>query len=201
MIRLPFCIYGASGHAKVIIEMLERQGKKVQCLYDDDASKNILFEYPIHHEPAFLKSKDLYWVVGVGDNLTRKKIVEKNLLNYEAVIDATANISQRTRIGKGTVVMPGVTINSSSSLGNHVIVNTNASVDHDCVLEDFVHISPNATLCGGVRVGEGSQVGAGAVIIPGIRIGKWVTIGAGAVIIRPVADFGTVVGNPGRKLN
>lgn len=193
-----FCIYGASGHSKVIIEMLERNGEKIHGLYDDDPVKKILFKYPVFHERSFLNSNNLNWIVGVGDNLTRKKIAENNLLNYEIVIDKSANVSKRIQIGKGTVIMPGATINSSVILGQHSIVNTNASVDHDCILGNYVHISPNATLCGEVTVDEGAHIGAGAIIIPGIRIGKWSKIGAGAVVIKDVEDMVTVVGNPGR---
>ena len=196
--RTPFCIYGASGHSKVIIEMLERQEECVQGLYDDDPEKSLLFEYTVSNKKSLLKLSNVYWVIGIGNNEIRKKIVENNLLNYKTVIDKSANISQRIRIGNGTVVMPGVTINSSVIIGQHSIVNTNASIDHDCVLSDYVHVSPNATLCGGVSIGEGTHIGAGAIIIPGMRIGKWATLGAGAVIIRDVPDRVTVVGNPGR---
>lgn len=196
--RTPFCIYGASGHSKVIIEMLERNGETIHGLYDDDREKEILFEYPVFHEKSFLNSDNLNWIVGVGDNLTRKKIAENNLLNYKTVIDKSANVSKRIQVGKGTVVMPGATINSSVMLGGHSIVNTNASIDHDCILGNYVHVSPNATLCGEVSVGEGSHIGAGAIVIPGVRIGKWSKIGAGAVIIKDVGDMVTVVGNPGR---
>src|SRR6185437_9227990 len=141
-----FCIYGASGHSKVIIEMLERNGEKIQGLYDDNPEKKILFEYPVYNEKSFLKLNNLNWIVGVGDNLTRKKIAENNLLNFKTVIDKSANVSKRIQIGNGTVVMPGATINSSVILGKHSIVNTNASVDHDCLLGNYVHVSPNATL-------------------------------------------------------
>lgn len=196
-----FCIYGASGHSKVIIEILEKLGYNIKGLYDDNAAKKLLFEYRVTNEKSFLQLPGVNWMIGVGNNETRKKIAKDNLLNYETVVDKSVNVSKRIQIGKGTVIMPGVTINSSAVIGNHVIVNTNASVDHDCVLEDYVHISPNATICGGISIGEGSHIGAGAVIIPGIRIGKWVKIGAGSIIIRDVADHVTIVGNPGRIIN
>lgn len=193
-----FCIYGASGHSKVIVEILERLGYEVKGLFDDDLTKKILFNYVISNEKSFLQLPEVNWIIGIGDNATRKKVAENNLLNYEIAIDVTANISKRIEIGKGTTIMPGTTINSSTIIGNHVIINTNASIDHDCVLDDYVHVSPNATLCGGISIGEGAQVGAGAVIIPGIKIGKWVKIGAGSVIIKDVPDYVTIVGNPAR---
>ena len=196
-----FCIYGASGHSKVIIEMLEKRGESVRGLYDDDPGKKFFFDYSVTNEKSFLKLSNSNWIIGIGDNATRKKIAENNSLNFTSITDVGTNISKRIVVGKGTVIMPGVTVNSSVVIGQHAIINTNASIDHDCILMDYVHISPNATLCGGVSIGEGSHVGSGAVIIPGIKVGKWVKIGAGSVIIKDIPDNATVVGNPGRIIN
>lgn len=193
-----YCIYGASGHSKVIIEIIENAGNSIKGLFDDDPAKKVLLNYQVTNERSIFDLQGVAWIIGIGNNETRKKVAENHCLSYDNAIDSKATISSRIQIGKGTVIMPGVTINSSTIIGKHSIINTNSSVDHDCILEDYVHISPNATLCGGVIVGEGTHVGAGAVIIPGIKIGKWATIGAGSVIIKDVPDFATVVGNPGK---
>jgi len=193
-----YSIYGASGHAKVIIEIIEGASGFINELYDDDPSKKLLLKYKVNHDRNIFHLSNVYWIIAIGNNLIRKNIAEKNLLHYGVAVDIRANISKTVEIGKGTVIMPGVSINCCSKIGLHSIINTNASIDHDCFIENFVHISPNATLCGGVTVGEGSQVGAAAVIIPGVHIGKWATIGAGSVIIKHIPDNATVVGNPGR---
>jgi len=196
--KSEYCIYGASGHCKVIIEILETLGCVVRELYDDDADKKHLLGYKVSNHKEILLLPSISWIIGVGDNAIRKKIAENHLLNYGLAIHSGANISKRIEVGTGSVIMAGTTINSSTIIGCHAIVNTNSSIDHDCTLHDFVHISPNATLCGGVMVGEGTHIGAGATVIPGIRIGKWAKIGAGSVIIKDVPDDATVVGNPGK---
>ena len=198
-----FCIYGASGHSKVIIEIIEKGGDKISGLFDDDPLKKSLLEHEVTNDQSVFALDGVDWIIGIGDNPTRKKIAEQHLLNYGTAIDSRATISERIDIGEGTVIMPGVTITSSTRIGTHCIINTNSSVDHDCIVENYVHVSPNATLCGGIMVGEGTHVGAGAVIIPGIKIGRWATVGAGSVIIKDVPDFATVAGNPGRiiKIN
>lgn len=199
--NIPYCIYGASGHSKVIIEILENTGQTIHSLYDDDINKTSLLDYTVTNQTNVFENQLMNWLIGIGNNKIRKRIVESHSLMYGLAIDKTAHISKRTEIGNGTVIMPGVCINSSTVIGKHAIINTNSSVDHDCFLNDYVHLSPNATLCGGVSVGEGTHIGAGAIVIPGIRIGRWSTIGAGAVIIKDVSDFATVVGNPGKILN
>jgi sugar O-acyltransferase (sialic acid O-acetyltransferase NeuD family) len=193
-----YYIYGASGHSKVIIEIIEKACDSIKGIYDDDPDKRLLFNYSVSNEKSMLAFQDASWIIGIGENAIRKKLAESYLLNYGNAIHDSANISKRAELGVGTVVMAGVTINCSSIIGNHVIINTNASVDHDCIIGNYAHISPNATLCGGVTLGEGTHIGAGAVIIPGITIGKWVKVGAGAVIINDLPDFTTVVGNPGK---
>ncbi len=196
--KTVYSVYGASGHGKVILEILESMGYTVNDLYDDDPGKKFLLDYKISNDKTILESPDVCWIIGIGDNEIRKKIAGGNLLNYGNAIDPSAKISKRAQMGTGVVIMPGVTINSSTIIGNHTIINTNASIDHDCTIGNYSHISPSATLCGGVNIGEGTHVGAGAIIIPGITIGKWAKIGAGSVIIKDIPDSATVVGNPGK---
>lgn len=192
-------LYGASGHAKVIIEILEESGVHVSGLFDDNPAVKNLLDYKSLGQYQGQLMDDTF-IISIGDNKLRHRIASKFKVNYGKAISISASISNRTSIGDGTVIMRNVSVNSDVKIGMHVIINTSASIDHDCVIEDFVHISPNATLCGGVSIGEGTHVGAASVIIPGIKIGRWATIGAGAVIIHDVPDFAVVVGNPGRVI-
>ena len=43
-------IYGAKGHAKVIVELLEEIKYKIINVYDDDLSITSLFNYSVIHE-------------------------------------------------------------------------------------------------------------------------------------------------------
>jgi|SRR5699024_7689881 len=192
-------LIGASGHARVIIEILEQANETIGGLVDQDESIDSLFGYKVCRElPTTFRNDSASIIVTIGDNAIRKQIVSKNTFTYSSAIHPRATISKRAIIGKGTVVMSGVSVNSNVVVGAHSILNTNATIEHDCILEDFVHISPNATLAGDVFVGEGTHIGINACVIPGIKIGKWCTIGAGAVIIKDIPDGATVVGNPGR---
>lgn len=194
-------LYGAGGHAKVILELLEANGEKCGGIYDEHTTLQHLFNYPVSGSlNDDYKEANAAMIIAVGNNLIRKKLAGRLAAEWATVSHPSANISSRCIIGGGTVVMAGASINSEARTGNHVIINTNSSVDHDCVLADYVHISPNAALAGNVQVGEGTHIGIGATVIQGIKIGKWATIGAGAVIIRNVPDYAVVVGNPGRIL-
>ncbi|MDE6207422.1 MAG: acetyltransferase [Muribaculaceae bacterium] len=189
-------LFGASGHAKVIIDIIEAAGNSVGVLYDDAPYCRGLCGRPV------LKAADTTvtgpMIISIGSNRVRKMISERYPLPYVNAIHPTAIISRTAHIGAGTVVMHGATIQSDSSIGRHCIINTGASVDHECRIGDYVHISPHATLCGNVHVGEGSWIGAGATVVPGIKIGRWCTIGAGAVVIRDIPDGATAYGNPAK---
>lgn len=195
-------LYGASGHGKVIEDILSVNGIVTQGFIDDNKSLKVFSNKPVFHsliDSHFNAAIDKI-IVSIGNNLIRKQLTESLHVNFGIGIHTSAVLSARAKIGEGSVVMANTTINADSTVGKHCIINTNASIDHDCVIEDFAHISPNVALAGDVHVGEGTHLGIGSCVIQGVRIGKWVIIGAGSVIIADVPDFAVVVGNPGRIL-
>lgn len=187
-------LYGAGGHAKVILDILEAQGCEVAGVVDDNPALTEFMGKPVLHGVKEVSPV----IISIGINGTRRKVVEK--LNpttvYGTAIHPSAIVSPHATIEEGTVVMQGAIVQTGTQIGKHCIINTGASVDHDCVLENFVHISPHATLCGDVKVGEGTWIGAGAVVIQGIRIGKNCVIGAGSVVCKDVPDGVKAYGNP-----
>ncbi len=195
-------LFGASGHAKVIIDILKANNIEIKGLFDDNITLNNLGEYPVIGKFDTLQYNGVEIIVSIGSNQVRKKIVEmlSNKVEFLTVSHPSSIISTNAVIGNGTVIMQNSVIQSSARIGNHCIINTSSSVDHDCIIEDYVHISPNSCLCGGVFVGEGTQIGAGSVVIPGIKIGKWSMVAAGSVVYKDVPDNVLVLGNPARVI-
>ena len=190
-------LYGASGHAKVIIDILESSGYPISGLFDDNLVIKKIYSQKVLGKYAG-QALDAPLIISIGDNAIRAKIAQSLQLVFGKANHSKSIVSPSVSIAAGTVVMQGAVVQADAFIGKHVIVNTKASIDHDCVLDDYVHVSPGAVLCGGVSVGEGTHIGAGAVVIPGVTIGKWCRIGAGTVVIKDVPDHCTVVGNPGR---
>lgn len=194
-------LFGASGHAKVIADILSLTGKPVTAYFDDDSSKKIWMDLPVLGSIERYESCYNPCIISIGDNKKRKNVDLKiESAEYETAIHPSAILSADVNIGKGTVIMAKAVINTGTEVGKHVIINTASSVDHDCKIGNFVHLAPHGSLCGGITVGEGSFIGAGAVIIPNLTIGRWVTIGAGAVVINNVPDYAVVVGNPAKVI-
>lgn len=198
-------VFGASGHAKVVIDILERNpGVKVLFAVDDSlaARGGLLCDYPVigGREALLARRNEIDGgVVTIGDNAARAKIAAWLLTEGFRLVRAlhpAAILARRLNIGDGTVIMAGAVINSDTRLGANVIINTGATVDHDCEIGDGAHIAPGCHLCGGVKIGARSFLGAGTVVIPGVRIGADVIVGAGSTVIADVSDGARMAGSP-----
>jgi len=191
-------LYGASGHARVIIDILLQNNITISAIVDDNENIKSLLNYKVFASNAINPDEEM--IISIGNNRNRKTISESLKNHFGIVIHPKSIIDKTVTIGEGTVVMANAIINATATIGNHCIINTNAVIEHDCVLKNYVHISPSATLCSNVKVDEGTHVGAGAIIIPNIKIGKWCVIGAGSVVIKDIPDNTKVVGNPARSI-
>ena len=195
---IKISLFGASGHGKVILDILQSTGQSVDVVYDDYPKQPSLLELPIVPASTLDSVKIDSLILSIGNNKVRKRLATKLNVTFANAIHPSAIFSKHIAIGEGSVVMAGVKVNPDATIGKHCILNTGAIVEHDCKIGDFAHLSPGVALAGNVTVGEGTHVGIGSCVIQGITIGKWVTIGAGAVIIKNVPDYAVVVGNPGK---
>jgi sugar O-acyltransferase (sialic acid O-acetyltransferase NeuD family) len=205
--ELKIFVFGASGHAKVVIDIIERQGLySIVFLVDDDHAlkgKEFYGYHVIGGKKELLEARDQVCggIVAIGSNRARITVAQwliDNRFDRISAIHPFAQLGRGATVDAGTVIMAGAVINSDSRIGRNVIVNTRASIDHDCTVGDGVHIAPGATLCGTVNIGHGTFVCAGATIIPNLTIGHDVIVGAGSTVIRDVPDHALVAGTPAR---
>lgn len=191
-------LYGAGGHAKVVIDCLLSNRMKNIVLFDDNESITDLNGIKVVGKYIKEYMPDEQLIISIGDNHIRYNVFKKIHHHFGYVFHPSALIAEKVNIGEGTVVFHNSVIQCDASVGRHCIINTSSIIEHDCRLDDFVHVSPNATINGDVALGFGTHIGASAVVIPGVKIGDWVTIGAGAVVINDVPDGAVVVGNPAK---
>lgn len=196
-------LFGASGHGKVVKDILNANGVKVEAFVDDNLSVDECAGRIVLHDAKGLSPM----IVSIGVNRIRKIVVDRLVakanedghpLEFATAIHPSAIISPSAQIGEGTVVMAGAVINANAVIGKHCIVNTGATVDHDCVVGDYCHIAPGANISGATQIGEGTWIGVGACVVQCLNIGKDCMIGAGSVVVTDIPDDVTAYGNPCR---
>ena len=197
-------IIGASGHGKVIADIIVNSDDKVLGFLDDadDVQGKKIIGFPVLGKIAdFDNYRDCEFVIAIGNPYIREKISNELPVKWYTAIHPTAVISSLdVEIGEGTVIMANAVVNPSARIGKHCIINTGAIVEHDNILEDYVHLSPNVTLAGIVKVGKSTHIGAGSCTKQVLNIASDCIIGAGSVIVKDITESGTYVGVPARKI-
>lgn len=208
-------LWGATGQAKVLWELLEYDGHQVIAVFDNNSNIKTLSESKnmpvLHGEVDFLVWKklhvmdEIYGMAAIGgshgkDRIAIQQFLKKNGIKIFTAIHPYAFVAKDAKLEIGCQILAKAAIASEASLGEACIVNTSASVDHECVLGNGVHIGPGANLAGLVHVGDYSFIGTGAVILPRLKIGRSVIVGAGAVVTKDIGDNLVVVGNPARVI-
>ncbi len=208
--KYPVVLIGSSGHAKVVADTIEREGKySLIGLIDsfrppDDRTQPYRILGTEETLATLVARGEVYGgVVAIGDNWQRHVMAQriKSLAPAFVFVNAihpSAQIAASVRIGEGTVIMAGAVVNSDCSIGACCILNTRSSLDHDSIMNDFSSLAPNATTGGNVAIGAFAAVSLGASVIHRRHIGAHAVIGAGAVVLNDVPDYSVAYGAPAK---
>ena len=203
----PIFVYGASGHGKVVADILLTQRVSVAGFIDDAAPTNSaeILGLRVLGDGNWLfqeaECRKVVVALGIGDNAARRRIAERCMGSGVELLTAvhfSAVVAPSAHLSPGVVVMAAAVVNPDAHIGMGAIINTAAIVEHDCRVGDFAHLSPNATMGGGARLGSLSWLGMGAKIIHGVAVGSGTIIGAGAVVVRDIPDQVVAMGIPAR---
>jgi sugar O-acyltransferase (sialic acid O-acetyltransferase NeuD family) len=206
---VPIVVVGMGGHARVVLDAIEKQGAyRVVGLIADPSSHGgarAAYGYAVLGDVEALQRPETprRAVVALGSGRARQswfETLERCDFEIVPVVHPDAHLGRDVQVGDGAVVLAGAVVNSGVALGRGVLVRAGSTLDHGCRLEDFAHLAPGAHLAGDVIVGVRSHVGIGACVVPGIQLGSDVLVGAGAVVTQSVPRGHTVVGAPGRTM-
>lgn len=205
-------IWGASGHALVVADILRLQGDYRIAGYLDSISLERRGEafgggtvLGGHEQLDQLKNQGINNIaLAIGNCAARLELADTVVeLGFSLVsaIHPSAIIANGVNIGGGSVLCAGCVINPEARIGRATIINTCASVDHECILQDGVHISPGVHLGGNVKIGRGSSIGVGSAVRDGINIGENCVIGAGSTVVSDIASNVLAYGVPARVIS
>jgi len=201
-------LIGAGGHARSVIDSIDRNGYEEIVLLDKAFEPGFTIDgIPVIGDDDKLKdlfekgfNKAFISVGSIGAKKIRKDIYERVKeigYTFPQVIDSSAVISHNTvRLAEGIFIGKGAIINVGADIGECAIINSGAIIDHDCTIGAFVHIAPGVCISGGVKVGDCTHIGTGSSIIQNIKIGCNSVIGAGSMVNIDVDDGVTAFGVP-----
>ena len=207
-------IFGCGGQAKVVLDCIKLiKGYKAIGFIDDKQyslsfSKQIRYLGLIKDLNKIIKnhnSKNLFGIIGIGDNIERKKIsLEIKKFNkkfkWANVIHPSAFVSPSVTIGYGNVILAGSIICAETKICNHVCINTGSYIDHDNVFHNFSSTGPGVATGGNVEVGEKSFLGIGCAVRHKIFIGANTIIGGQAFVCNNCKPNSLYYGVPARRI-
>lgn len=203
-------IIGASGHAKVIIDIVEKQDQYelLGLIESNPKLEKKVLGYGILGDESILSESiynDVYLFIAIGDNWIRHLVKDKistlnQSIKFATLIHPSAQIAKDVKIGEGVAIMASAIVNSDSTIDNFTIINTKASMDHDGYLGAFASLAPNATTGGNVSIGNFTSVGISATIKHGVQIGAHSVIGGGAFVLKNFEDNQVIFGVPAKAI-
>ena len=214
----PCIIWGATGQAKVVYDILISEGAEIIHLFENNPSiESPLPGIPISYgsdgmlsfvdalRDQELSPSDIDCIAAIGGahgeaRETMTLFMESHGFKPRSLIHKSTMISPCANIGKNVQLLAGSIIGAFASIGDYSIINTGASIDHDCTIGRNCHLAPRAALSGEITVEDNVFVGTNATILPRLRICSGSTVGAGAVVTKDVAPGVIVAGNPARPL-
>lgn len=202
-------IWGASGHALTVANIVRLEGKYDIAGFLDDI-------IPQRRGEAFcgstvlggreqlrnLQEQGIYHILlGFGGCQARLRLadwVRREGFQLGTAIHPRSVVAADVLIKEGTVIAAGAVINPATRIGANVIINTCASVDHECLIEDGCHIAPGVHLGGRVTIGQGVWIGIGATVKDRVHIGAGSIIGAGTVVLNDIPEDVVAFGIPAK---
>ncbi|MBE6909148.1 MAG: acetyltransferase [Ruminococcaceae bacterium] len=207
-------IIGAGGFGRELAWLVERINLQsptweLAGFVDDDPEKigTRSGDYPIIGGCDVLTHKygDFWVACAIGSPKVRKQITEhlekQSNIKFATLIDPSVIMSERVRVGSGSMICAGSVLTVDIKLGKHSIVNLNCTIGHDVEFGDYLTAYPNVNISGKTNGGDCVEIGTGVQIRQGLRIASHTTIGAGAVVVKDIEESGTYVGVPARRMH
>ena len=194
-------IFGASDHARVVIDMVELEGRyQILGLFDSykpEGTRVMGYEV-LGGEEAFAhyaqRLGESTCIMGIGDNATRGRIAADLRSRIPGLCFATAvhpssTLSRSVDLGPGAIVMARCYVGLNTRVGEGAVIATNSIFEHDGIMGEYSTLGAGSTTGGHVTLGDGAAICLGVTIIHGIRIGEQTVVGAGSTVLDDLPPY------------
>lgn len=210
MVSIPdLYIIGAGGLGREVAQYLRSHPDRgvrwnVAGHLDDSPPENLepsIFPLSGRIQDFVFRPGDLA-VLAVGTPATRKLLAERlsDRVEWLTLVAGDAFVGSSVKVGRGTVIAPGVKITTSCSIGEFALINLGSMIGHDCRIGDYSCLYSLVAVGGHCCIGREVTVGSGAILAPGVSVSDQTVVGTGSVVTRNIREKGTWFGNPARKI-
>ncbi len=194
--KKKICVIGTGGHAVSCIDLIESTKKfkiigVISKKNEKKTDSKFLNKYNIigsdHDYKKILKlCNNLVLGIAFYKNLqSREKLIRKYKkigFNFPTICSPRSYVSKNVKIGEGTQIFHGVTINKNSIVGNNCIINSHSLIEHDVRLGNNTQISTGVIINGGCKINKNSFIGSASVLRENISIKEKSFIKMGSII-------------------
>jgi len=192
-------LYGAGGHAKAVLEMVQALGAfRLAGIIDDNASLTgtSVLGIPVLGtrvalpgliaQGVHLAANGVGGIINLDIRIKLFDLLSSYGFAFPILRHPRATVEPSAQVFDGVQVFANAYVGSSAVLREMCMINTGAIVSHNCEIGRYTHIAPGCLLAGHVQVGERALVGMGVTTMIGLKIGDGARVGNGAVLLADV---------------
>lgn len=164
--QMNLLILGAGSHGHAAYDIADKLGifQKIRFLDDTVTDSNVIGR--ISDYPNLVDEYPMCFIA-IGNNGLRKQLAEKvTEAGYITphMISNETSIARGVSIGRGTIVMPQATINTSAKIGDFCIIASNSLIGFNATVENYAHCDCASVVMRDCTVPELTTVESGEIV-------------------------------------
>ena len=196
--RRDVVLVGGRCIGRTLLDRLEVDPRwRVVCIIDDGLGVTHLWDTPVcgfDDYPHDCRSA----ILALGKPADKRFYRQKALsigLDFVTYIDAMAVVGGSCRVGKGSVILPFVTVVDGAQIGEHVFLSVYSGAGKNARIGDYATLM-NYSSVRGATIGDDAVLTGAVHVLDGADVGDRCWVAPGTILRRPVPADQFVWGRP-----